>query len=174
VRWLARIADSQLLTRVGNLRTLVSLLGFGALLVITAVLAAVELFTKVGWVPLLFFGLALLVLAVLAIKALAERRAPSRVALASVAERVDPVTAAARARADAVPASQRFLHDHAAEMARERDVIRRLHAEYIESHPDVSAALIAGLAPLPAEWVEKRLQEMGETFRWSGPKGYQP
>jgi len=85
---------------------------------------------------------------------------------------VDPVTAAARARAEVVPSSQRFLHDHAAEMARERDVIRHLHAEYIETHPDAGPAFIAGLASLPAEWVVRRLEEMGETFRWPG--GYKP
>jgi hypothetical protein len=79
----------------------------------------------------------------------------------------DDVAAAARALATEAPASQRFHLDYAAEMAREQEIIRRLHAEYVNSRAEISPALVAGLEPLPPAWVEKRLQEMGETFRWN-------
>jgi hypothetical protein len=31
-------------------------------------------------------------------------------------------------------------------------------------HPDVNEKILIGTEPLPKEWVEKRLKEMGETW----------
>ena len=59
------LLDSRFLSRIGNLRTLVSVAGVIALVLIAAVLAAIRLFTDAGWVPLLFVGFALVVAFVL-------------------------------------------------------------------------------------------------------------
>jgi hypothetical protein len=59
------LLDSRHLSRVGNLRTLISVAGAVALMLIGVVLAAIKLFTDTGWVPLLFIGLALVVVFVL-------------------------------------------------------------------------------------------------------------
>ena len=32
-------------------------------------------------------------------------------------------------------------------------------------HPNVSEKILIGTEPLPKKWVEKRLEEMGETWR---------
>ena len=76
-----------------------------------------------------------------------------------------PLLTAARAHADRASPEKRFHFDLAAEQAREREVIRTLHTEYISTH-DVGPLMIAGNMALPGEWVVKRLEEMGETFRW--------
>jgi hypothetical protein len=60
-----KLLDHRFLTRLGNLRTLVSLAGAVALVLIAVILAAIKLFTGAGWVPLLFVGLALVVAFVL-------------------------------------------------------------------------------------------------------------
>jgi len=44
-------------------------------------------------------------------------------------------------------------------------LLRKLKTEYIMSHPNVSKNIIIGTEPLPKEWVERRLEEMGEAWR---------
>ncbi len=44
-------------------------------------------------------------------------------------------------------------------------LLKRLKGEYIMAHPNVSDRIIIGTEPLPKEWVEKRLGEMGEIWR---------
>lgn len=68
------LLDHPLLTRVGNLRTLVSVIGVLGLLVVAVLLARFELFTHVGAVPLLFVGLALVIVLVLALGRLRPNR----------------------------------------------------------------------------------------------------
>lgn len=55
------LLDSRHLSRLGNLRTLIAVGVAGALVFIGLVLAAVQLLTKAGWVPLLFLGVGLAV-----------------------------------------------------------------------------------------------------------------
>ena len=49
-----KLLDHRFLTRLGNLRTLVSLAGAAALVLIGVTLAVIKLFTGAGWIPLLF------------------------------------------------------------------------------------------------------------------------
>ncbi len=51
------------------------------------------------------------------------------------------------------------------EQQRHRGLLRKLKTEYILSHPNVSERILIGTEPLPKEWVERRLEEMGETWR---------
>jgi hypothetical protein len=46
-----------------------------------------------------------------------------------------------------------------------RALLRKLKTEYIIFHPNVSERILVGTEPLPKEWVERRLEEMGETWR---------
>jgi len=82
---LRALLDHRFLSRLGNLRTLVSVVVAGLLVVIGLLVAVVKLLTDAGWVPLLFMGLALLVLLLVGIqrlsamieKARARRAAPT-------------------------------------------------------------------------------------------------
>jgi hypothetical protein len=67
------LLDNRHLSRLGNLRTLITVGTAGALMLIGLILAAVKLFTKVGWVPLLFLGAGLAVAFVVAISYLRGR-----------------------------------------------------------------------------------------------------
>lgn len=51
------------------------------------------------------------------------------------------------------------------EQQRHNILLRRLKTEYILSHPNVSERILIGTEPLPKEWVERRLEEMGVTWR---------
>ncbi|MBF6604207.1 MAG: hypothetical protein IVW53_01305 [Chloroflexi bacterium] len=53
------------------------------------------------------------------------------------------------------------------EGARQQEVLRRIWAEYLASHDGISPTQIAGLEPLPKEFVESRLDQLGETWRRS-------
>jgi hypothetical protein len=72
-----------------------------------------------------------------------------------------------RSHADRVLPPQRYHYHLAEEMNRERGVIRELHAEYLRTHDNVTPGMVAGMDPLPGVWVVKRLEELGETFRWN-------
>lgn len=63
----------------------------------------------------------------------------------------------------------RRLVTHAGEkeLKRQRALIRRLHAEYLLKFPDASPEIRVGTEPLPADWVERRLTEMGEPWRYT-------
>ena len=67
------LLDHRFLTRVGNLRTLISVAGVIGLLAVAVVLAVIKLYADVGWVPLLFVGLALVIVLVLALGRLRAR-----------------------------------------------------------------------------------------------------
>jgi hypothetical protein len=154
------LLDHRFLSRVGNLQTLVGVVGIAAAVLIAIAVALAKVFTSVGWVPLFFLGLALL-LAVLLVLSRRQQR-PVQVASAPYS-----VVGAAKAHAEKAEPRKRIHYDMAAEQAREREVIRALHAEYLSTRDDLSPHMIAGLMPLPGEWVVKRLEDMGETFRWS-------
>ncbi len=51
------------------------------------------------------------------------------------------------------------------EQQRHNALLRKLKTEYIISHPNVSEKTLIGTEPLPKEWVERRLEVMGETWR---------
>jgi|GEM_PF-5603278 hypothetical protein len=53
------------------------------------------------------------------------------------------------------------------EVSRRRQLLERLRGEYILSHDNISAAMMAGTEELPADWVNKRLQELGEQWKVS-------
>lgn len=60
------------------------------------------------------------------------------------------------------PGPQSVITDR--EVQRRGEVLRRLRQEYILSHDDLSPGMIAGTGPLPQDWLERRLREMGETW----------
>jgi hypothetical protein len=49
--------------------------------------------------------------------------------------------------------------------ARRNVLIGKLRQEYIFSHDGLSPALLAGTEPVPADWMNKRLAQMGELWR---------
>jgi hypothetical protein len=49
---------------------------------------------------------------------------------------------------------------------RQHEIVRRLGQEYTQTHSDVPLQIRLATEPLPKEWVERRLEEMGETWRW--------
>jgi len=51
------------------------------------------------------------------------------------------------------------------ESARRNLLLSKLRQEYIFSHDGLSSALLAGTEPVPAEWMNKRLAQMGELWR---------
>jgi hypothetical protein len=51
------------------------------------------------------------------------------------------------------------------EQQRRSALLRKLKTEYIASHPNVSERIIFGTEPLPKEWIERRLEEIGEKWR---------
>ena len=60
-----------------------------------------------------------------------------------------------------------------AEMARRQRVVNALYREYLATH-NADAAMQAGTADLPKEWVDNRLTEMGEhPDRWEWER-YRP
>jgi hypothetical protein len=48
---------------------------------------------------------------------------------------------------------------------RRKDILAKLRKKYIYSHDGIAPAMLAGLDPLPKEWVERELTEMGEAWR---------
>jgi hypothetical protein len=56
------------------------------------------------------------------------------------------------------------------EAGRRKSVLALLRNEYILSHDKVSPGLIAGIEPLPSEWVNSRLRELGEKWIVSSPE----
>jgi len=63
---------------------------------------------------------------------------------------------------------ERGLDARDAEEQRRQRVVNALYREYVGTHADsLDAAMRAGTADLPREWVEARLREMGEpSWRW--------
>lgn len=57
------------------------------------------------------------------------------------------------------------------EAARRKQVLDALRAEYILSHDDVPAAMIAGNSYPPSDWTNKRLRDLGERWEITQPTG---
>jgi hypothetical protein len=51
------------------------------------------------------------------------------------------------------------------EPAHRNGLLGRLRQEYILSHDGLSSALLAGTEPVPADWMNKRLEQMRESWR---------
>jgi hypothetical protein len=55
------------------------------------------------------------------------------------------------------------------ELERRKHILDTLRSEYIVTHPEDSAAVIAGDADPPADWVNRRLRELGERWPYVPP-----
>ena len=53
------------------------------------------------------------------------------------------------------------------ELTRQRKILKKLHKEYVLTFEDASPKIKAKTDPLPKDWVEQRLTEMGEGWRWT-------
>jgi hypothetical protein len=62
-------------------------------------------------------------------------------------------------------ANEKALAQNAAEQARRRQLLVRLRNEYVLSHDGLTAEMLAGTAPLPKEWVDNRLMQLGESWK---------
>jgi hypothetical protein len=51
------------------------------------------------------------------------------------------------------------------ERARQQEILQTLHREYLLTHDGITPSVYAGTAPLPKDWVELRLGQLGETWR---------
>jgi hypothetical protein len=51
------------------------------------------------------------------------------------------------------------------ETSRRKSVVAKLRQEYVFSHDGLSPALLAGTEPVPPDWMNKRLEQMGESWR---------
>jgi hypothetical protein len=51
------------------------------------------------------------------------------------------------------------------EHQRRSRILAQLKQEYILSHDGLTPAFLAGLEPIPTDWLEQRLIELGETWR---------
>jgi len=58
----------------------------------------------------------------------------------------------------------------AAEIERRRQILNALRDEYILSHDNISAAMIAGTEYPPTEWMNKRLSQLEEQWRFNETK----
>ena len=62
---------------------------------------------------------------------------------------------------------------NAPEYDRRLRLLTQIRAEYMKAFPDDVPLIEAGIDPVPARWVNKRLEEMGETWRVTmGDGGY--
>lgn len=52
-----------------------------------------------------------------------------------------------------------------AEQSRRRLILSQLRQLYLLSHDGISPEMMSGVAPLPKDWVEQKLNERGETWR---------
>jgi hypothetical protein len=58
-----------------------------------------------------------------------------------------------------------------AAVQRLENIYKGLRGEYILSHTNISPGLLAGVENPPAEWLNSRLQQMGENWKFSEPTG---
>ncbi|SRR5216684_2794885 len=65
----------------------------------------------------------------------------------------------------ALSISEQSRQNDEQESKRRESLYARLRQEYMLSHDGLSPALIAGLAPVPPDWINKRLAELGEKWR---------
>jgi hypothetical protein len=66
------------------------------------------------------------------------------------------------------------LSSQEAEMERRKNIQKALRSEYILSHENVSEGLLAGTELPPADWMNKRLHELGEKWTVSPPPANRP
>jgi|GEM_PF-6923130 thiol:disulfide interchange protein len=52
------------------------------------------------------------------------------------------------------------------ELQRRYRILKALRQEYILSHDNISPQMMAGIEMPPKEWINKRLQELGESWRY--------
>lgn len=64
-------------------------------------------------------------------------------------------------KAEAQKASEAAVQ---AEQLRRHHVLAQLRQLYIVSHDGLSAEILAGTAPLPKDWTEQKLKELGEMW----------
>jgi hypothetical protein len=50
------------------------------------------------------------------------------------------------------------------EVERRKHILRILRDEYVRSHSNVSAGILSGAEPLPADWTNQRLRELGQSW----------
>ena len=62
-------------------------------------------------------------------------------------------------------ASLQFQQQNEQERGRRETIYARLREEYMLSHDVLSPALIADLEAIPPEWINKRLEKLGEKWR---------
>lgn len=98
---------------------------------------------------------------------LAYRLAPDDDPAAAFASLVSQLTGWLRSCLAGVEAKQTSEQAAAlsAEWRRQNGLIAILRQEFLASHDGISPAMLAGMKPLPKEWVETRLAEMGEGWR---------
>lgn len=77
-----------------------------------------------------------------------------------------PVTTAASSPS---PPSSHSVVPKQDEVTRRTALLEHLRQEYILSHDNISPALMAGTEQPPSEWINKRLNEMGEKWRVGEP-----
>lgn len=59
------------------------------------------------------------------------------------------------------------------EYNRRLDLLRKIRGEYLAKFPDEAAFIEAGIEPVPVDWINQRLVELGESWLVHlGPKGY--
>jgi hypothetical protein len=54
---------------------------------------------------------------------------------------------------------------NASEYDRRLALLTRFRNEYVAAFPDTAAFINAGVDPVPASWINKRLEESGEAWR---------
>jgi len=50
------------------------------------------------------------------------------------------------------------------EVERRKHILRILRDEYVQSHSNVPAGILSGVEPLPADWTNQRLRELGQSW----------
>jgi hypothetical protein len=61
-----------------------------------------------------------------------------------------------------------IMHGHTRRhLARQNRIVHRCHAEYVATHSDAPPGVVAGTDPIPKEWMEQRLTELGEPWRYT-------
>ena len=75
------------------------------------------------------------------------------------------ITLTDQVRSALVNSKTRNVTPQEAELERMQGIEKSLRAEYILSHSDIRAGMLNGTEPLPVDWANERLKQMGETWR---------
>jgi hypothetical protein len=169
------LLDHPFLSRLGNLRTLVSVIGAVALVLIGLILAAIKLLTDAGWVPLLFVGIGLVVAVVVVIERVRGqgKRAPPampRFALVQTkGERIKPPSATPRVSEGEI---RRAAADKALEAAARDDQQRERIKRELKKELDVEKDLLVAAQRLATdvESIRRRIAHaIGDKRYWALP-----